>query len=30
MTDDVKNYVEEMGRTFEEFKSTMETSYDRN
>ena len=25
MTDEVKNYVEEMGRTFEEFKSTMET-----
>ena len=25
MTEEVKNYVEEMGRTFEEFKSTMET-----
>ena len=25
MTDEVKNYVEEMGRTFEEFKSTIET-----
>jgi HK97 family phage major capsid protein len=25
MTEEVKNYVEQMGRTFEEFKSTMET-----